>query len=686
MKNLCEKSNAPPMPDPPSLGLNIDRCIRLALPLDVLRMVKSTIVPTMTTTSGENDEDTFVGNPWVWQRKLLFHYAGQDTVLAERMSFIETCRQKPHESIAEFESRCKYHGSKCEYNKMANPEQELIRDRFVTGIYNDKLRAELLRHKKDDGTVVTLAEVANRAKAWEAANNINVKVMESQHTDEQVNYTSRYQQSKGLSDKQKLKKEQMCGYCGGKEVHNRRTCPAGKPGVCCRNCYGANHFAIVCRSSKDRFKRQWLSKIQNDRQVKGQVNALDNSASDSDEGEQLNYYAMSLDSQCESIHDVTGKSPKKLFTSLSLSNKGNKFKRVPFQVDTAATCNTMPFDMYLKFGVATALKPTRSTLFSYCGNPIKPLGTVTLLCEAPKRFEFITFQVVNNKDIKGKPALLGVADSVKLELIKYDKSRVHMSCKNETAVADDVDCPGKNDDNCFMSSKFKRGLTKDQLLTTCSEAFTGLGSLGKPVSFVLDPKVHPVHAPIQVKKKLDEMVADKKLLKVEEPTDWCSNMTVVEKVKESGEVKIRLCLDPSQTVNKAIVRPKYAVPTLQELLPKLSSKTYKCFTIVDALDGFTQVQLDEMSSFTTTMQTPWGRYRWLRLPYGISSAPEEFQRRIHEALDGLEGVFNIADDVLIYGLGNSPEEAEAAHDKHLNLFMQRILERNPEAQSYESLV
>jgi hypothetical protein len=80
---------------------------RLALPLDDLRMVKSTIVPTMTTTSGENDEDTFIGKPWVWQRKFLFHYAGQDTVLAERMNFIETCKQKPHESIAEFESRCK---------------------------------------------------------------------------------------------------------------------------------------------------------------------------------------------------------------------------------------------------------------------------------------------------------------------------------------------------------------------------------------------------------------------------------------------------------------------------------------------------------------------------------------------------------------------------------------------------
>ena len=69
-------------------------------------------------------------------------------------------------------------------------------------------------------------------------------------------------------------------------------------------------------------------------------------------------------------------------------------------------------------------------------------------------------------------------------------------------------------------------------------------------------------------------------------------MTVVDKVKETGKVKTRICVDPSQTINKAIVRPLYAIPTLQELLPELSLKTYKCFTIVDALDGFTQVKLD----------------------------------------------------------------------------------------------
>ena len=77
----------------------------------------------------------------------------------------------------------------------------------------------------------------------------------------------------------------------------------------------------------------------------------------------------------------------------------------------------MPLDMYKKFGDVSSLMPTKSTLFSYCGHSIKPLGTVSLLCEAPKKFEFITFQVVDDKGIQGKPALLGF-----LTLLNWDLS------------------------------------------------------------------------------------------------------------------------------------------------------------------------------------------------------------------------------------------------------------------------
>ena len=81
-------------------------------------------------------------------------------------------------------------------------------------------------------------------------------------------------------------------------------------------------------------------------------------------------------------------------------------------------------------------------------------------------------------------------------------------------------------------------------------------------------------------------------------------MTVVEKVKSNGQIKTRICIDPSQTINKALIIHKYTIPTLQEILPEFSSHKYKTFTIVDALDGFTQVCLDEDSTKVTMIHTP----------------------------------------------------------------------------------
>ena len=43
--------------------------------------------------------------------------------------------------------------------------------------------------------------------------------------------------------------------------------------------------------------------------------------------------------------------------------------------------------------------------------------------------------------------------------------------------------------------------------------------------------------------------------------------------------------------------------------------------------------------------------KWNRMPFGISVAPEKFQRRIDESLEGLEGTKAIADDILIWGDG-----------------------------------
>ena len=111
----------------------------------------------------------------------------------------------------------------------------------------------------------------------------------------------------------------------------------------------------------------------------------------------------------------------------------------------------------------------------------------------------------------------------------------------------------------------------------------------------------------------------------------------------------------SQTINKAIEIRKHPIPTVDELLPKLNNA--KVFSCVNVYKGFTNIELDESSSFLTTMHTPIGRYRWLRMPFGVSLGPEEYQRRQHEVLEGLVGVVNKADDILVFGCGDTIEEA-----------------------------
>ena len=64
------------------------------------------------------------------------------------------------------------------------------------------------------------------------------------------------------------------------------------------------------------------------------------------------------------------------------------------------------------------------------------------------------------------------------------------------------------------------------------------------------------------------------------------------------------------------------------------------------------------------------------MPQGISSAPEEYQRRQNETLVGLDGVEVIADDILCYGSGKTMEEALADHDQNLVNLLKRARKVN----------
>lgn len=116
------------------------------------------------------------------------------------------------------------------------------------------------------------------------------------------------------------------------------------------------------------------------------------------------------------------------------------------------------------------------------------------------------------------------------------------------------------------------------------------------------------------------------------------------------------------------------MPTIDDVLPDLNDA--KVFSTFNAKNGFWHVYMDEKSSYLTTFNTPYGHYRWERIPFWLSTAPEEFQRRQDQALEDLRGVRTVADDLLVFGEGKTMEEAERDHDQNVRNLLERYREVN----------
>uniref|UniRef100_A0A3B4U8Y0 ribonuclease H n=1 Tax=Seriola dumerili TaxID=41447 RepID=A0A3B4U8Y0_SERDU len=156
-----------------------------------------------------------------------------------------------------------------------------------------------------------------------------------------------------------------------------------------------------------------------------------------------------------------------------------------------------------------------------------------------------------------------------------------------------------------------------------------------------------------VKKELQRMENEGIIERVTQPTEWCAAMVPVLKPNKR---EVRCCAD-LRKLNRAVKREKYVIPTAEEIMPRLAGS--KVFTSLDAASGFYQIPLHEDSRKLTTFITPFGRYAFRRLPFGITSAPEIFQRKMAETLTGLEGTEVYMDDILIHG------ENEEIHDQRL---------------------
>lgn len=164
----------------------------------------------------------------------------------------------------------------------------------------------------------------------------------------------------------------------------------------------------------------------------------------------------------------------------------------------------------------------------------------------------------------------------------------------------------------------------------------------------------------KVEKELKRMLSLDIIEEVTAPTDWCAPMVPAPKRNKD---EVRVCVDLKR-LNKGVKRERYILPTLDDITPKLAGA--KVFSTLDASSGFWQIPLDPSCQKLTTFITPMGRFCFKRLPFGITSAPEIFQRLMSTLLQGLDGTVVVMDDILVFG--SSKEE----HDRRLEAVLRTI--------------
>ena len=317
---------------------------------------------------------------------------------------------------------------------------------------------------------------------------------------------------------------------------------------------------------------------------------------------------------------------------------------VQFQLDTGSQCDILPAGIYKQITGDThlrCLKPCNKEIVSYTGGQHRIAGKANFPVSSGGKRNSLEFNIIDGD----YQPILSLNTSITLGFVSLH--------------------------NCdVLALKLK---THEEF----DDVFEGLGAMPGNYKIVVDETVPPVvHAPRRVpvalrpriKTKLDELVDRKVIVPVTEPTEWVSSMLAIVKPN-----KVRICIDP-RDLNRAIRREHYQLPTIEEVATRLAGA--KKFTLCDAKDGFDQIVLDDASSYLTTFNSPFGRYRWTRMPFGISSSPEVWQRRMHEFVEDLEGDEVIVDDFLIAGFGESDEEINTSLERHERAFFQKCREWN----------
>lgn len=170
----------------------------------------------------------------------------------------------------------------------------------------------------------------------------------------------------------------------------------------------------------------------------------------------------------------------------------------------------------------------------------------------------------------------------------------------------------------------------------------------------------------ETERRLNDLLESGIIERVDDTMDksYCSSLLVVPK----GKHDIRLVVD-LRGPNKAIIRSPFKMPTLESIMTDLPG--CKWFSTIDLTSAFFHVELHEKSRHLTNFFAGDGMYRFRRLPFGLTNAPDIFQEVLQTVvLAGCKGVRNYLDDIFVFG------RTKAEHDENWEVVMKRLNEHS----------
>ena len=149
----------------------------------------------------------------------------------------------------------------------------------------------------------------------------------------------------------------------------------------------------------------------------------------------------------------------------------------------------------------------------------------------------------------------------------------------------------------------------------------------------------------------------------ESHSSWSAPIVVFPK----GDGRKRLCVD-YRALNAIIRTYVWPMPRVEDIFSKLGKA--KVFTTLDLRSGYHHIALDQDAIKKTAFVTPFSKYEYMKVPFGLAQAPAYFQNLMNKVLNGLHFTLAYLDDMIIFS------ETEKQHLRHIQIILTRLKQAN----------